>query len=200
MEKKPQDTRDAGDDDEDEELEDVEGAEVRSYVILYSNGSTRQVWSDETPDEVGQRWRTELGHGTSRPRIMRFPSKEGKSLTRFEALRACPNCKQESLAAFCQQCNGKPTVEKLIPGETGDLEPEELIEVELPIAHARVDLIVDIVSVPLELADDDEDEDPEGEDETPEEQAIAPPPAAPEPAPAPGGKSRKAKLPAGFTI
>lgn len=167
----------------DDEEEDEEGEEeVFTYLLTYDDGSQRRAFSNETVDEVFQRWNSHVG--TRSPRLMRFPPKVDVQLTKFmpRKVQILPN--------------GQPWIDKDgMPLSEDGLpcldEKKQTIEVEtlLPVRVVRADRLLDIELVAGEEVSDEDDEDEDEEDETP---------PAPEPSPNGEAKSYQKTLPAGF--
>jgi hypothetical protein len=194
-----------------------EAVAIEAYVITYTNGVQRMVWTDETPDQVATRYADEAGKARGGVhRLMRFPPilslaqkkarKAGEEvdltpapLTEFipkvvgnrVKWDECPTC---SVGAGVQ-CVGLPAGTPA--DQVHDERPPVEVEVERPIVFVRVDLIADISSEQHEVGDDEDDED-EGDEagEDPPERAVAEPtPEAAAPTAAP-----RSRLPAGFAV
>jgi hypothetical protein len=121
--------------------EEDSDVEINELVLTFTNGVQKAVFTDETADQVEQRWKSELGRKDAPGRVMRFPPGAGQVLTRW-----VPRAVKDE--------NGK---------ETGQVEE---IEVELPVEIARADLILGITVLPPPPdEDDDEDEGDDGDEQ-----------------------------------
>lgn len=174
------------DQDQDEDKEEAPvSVDVQSFVLTYTNGQTRKVWTDEGIDDLRQRWASALGRASD-GKLFRIPAQG--MLTNPLQVRTCGGCQRDMLHALCPACQ-KPTFGKEEQDEeTGELEPV-MVYVELPIVVARADLVMDLSSIPDDIEDDEE----EGEEEEP---PVLPDAEAPK-KPAKSTK-RPLELPAGF--
>lgn len=180
------------DQDKGDKEEGPVSVDIQSYVLTYTNGQTRQVWTDEEIDDLKQRWASALGRAGD-GKLFRIPA--SGVLTNPLQVRTCGGCQRDMLHALCPACQ-KPTFGKEEKDEeTGELEPV-VVEVELPVVVARADLVMDLSSIPDDIEDDGGDEEEEEEEEEP---PVLPDAEAPKKS-AKSTKSTKRplELPAGF--